>query len=82
MPRRRRVKEKSSSTKKKFPILKILFYIVLTLGILYLIYSLIIVFSVKTKDITTEFSSDGYILSERVDSLKKTLIILEKGSGE
>ena len=82
MPRRRRVKEKSSSTKKKFPFLKILFYIVLTLGILYLIYSLFVIFSVKTKDITTEFSSSGYILSERVDSLKKTLIILEKGSGE
>lgn len=82
MLRRRRVKEKSSSTKKKFPFLKILFYIVLTLGILYVIYSLFVIFSVKTKDITTEFSSDGYILSERVDSLKKTLIILEKGNGE
>lgn len=62
--------------------MKILFYIVLTLGILYVIYSLFVIFSVKTKDITTEFSSDGYILSERVDSLKKTLIILEKGNGE
>lgn len=83
MPRRKKRQEKSNSvSKKKSNFGKILFYILLGMAILYFIYFSITILSVRSKDITTDFSSQGYILSDRLDTLRKTLVVLENGDGD
>jgi len=83
MPKRRRVIEKSNNTsKRKGAFLKVFLYILSTIVILYLIYFFFTILSIKTKDVTTEFSSQGYILSNKFDTLRKTLVVLENGSGD
>jgi len=82
MPKRKLKENKKSKNSKSKNFGKILFYIVLVLLFLYLLYFLFVVFSIKSKDITEEFNTRKDILSERADELKKTLIIIEDGSGD
>lgn len=82
MPRRKLKENKKSKKTHGKNVGKILLYIFLVILFLYLLYFLFVVFSIKSKDITEEFNTKKDILSERADELKKTLIIIEKGSGD
>ena len=82
MPKRKLKENKKSKKTHSKNVGRILLYILLGLLFLYFLYFLFVVFSIKSKDITEEFNTKKDILSERADELKKTLIIIEEGSGD
>lgn len=83
MPRRVRKKQYKSEkgNRKKIPFLKILLGILIASFIIYTIYFIINVFSVKTVDVTAVNDSKNYLLASRMADLEKTLIIFEEGEG-
>ncbi|HKM20394.1 MAG TPA: LytR C-terminal domain-containing protein [Candidatus Dojkabacteria bacterium] len=84
MPRRRVKKKqyKSEKPKRRIPFLKILLAVGLATFLLYTIYFLINVFSVKTVDVTISNNSTDYLLARKIGDLEKTLIIFEEGEGD
>ncbi len=84
MPRRRVKKKqyKSEKPKRRIPFLKILLAVGLAAFLLYTIYFLITVFSVKTVDVTIPNDSASYLLASKMGDLEKTLIIFEEGEGD
>lgn len=78
---RRRTAQKQNA-KKKVPILKWLFYILFIFLIGYLIYYLISVIAIKLDDPTKASGSHQYLFSQLNNDTKKTLVVLESGSGD
>ncbi len=83
MNKRRRNKiEKTSSPKKKTPLLRWLLFISVLLLALYLLYFVFTVISQRTTDVTKLNSSSDYVLSKQNQDLERTLIVFEEGKGE
>ena len=82
MRKRNNKRDMKKSDRRKTRWGRIFLSFLLSVMILYLLYFLIIIFSIKTSDIIKESNSCNHILSGEINRLDKTLIILEKGKGE